>query len=775
MNRASYTCVRCGRDIDRNEHASGLCASCRDAQAPGMASAAGSGRKPIGLPSDPNRRAVSEKNCPSCGQVVAEDTVVCVQCGYDWRTGKRLSDARARRRGRSRDRIGSVIRLLFTLLVLCLAAALALALWNTFDLSEKVGLSERAADDSVPAAEVLAKTRAAHNRILLGDFAGGCADLREIAGRHPEIYSARRVPELLKLHGLVPGGEETSYRGNALDLIVLFCGRTGSDLSVDPEAAADLAAMEVDIENLQGIETSDQLAGALAPYGVVFNKVPAIKNRTTRLVTTPSLWAYSEALWELDRNDPVRAMAALDNAGLTNNTWACRQADEFRNFMAGVAAENAKLKSIESRMDGALNPLLLRGTSEPGSPAALRAEAAAAASQLAFFIANARPASDFAELIQRALNAGLTGEALWIMTQYDLRARRYRDSEDRLRKAGVDPGFMVSAAPSPERKALEQALRARRQKAERLVMDAEARFMTDVEGALSDFSTARALDRFNLQARIGCGLFIPKAHLDAVAFLRKHENDGTDAAARERLAAELMKEGRVAMAALLETGSGLPVTGAVPAETGVAFGLSAAETNGVFAVAVNPGSRQPPLPDAATDPDPLWQSLCGTDGAMVFADSGRNDPVAIAAGSVVGIWLASGEWGGLGERVLSVDFKAAAPGAGNESLGAAMALAGWSRLNERALVPGAAVTGFLKPDGSLLEAESVAEKVRVVHRRHSADIVFVPEANAPALAAVPLDQLLRTVIVTAGDIALVLRYAALVAPEEHAAGEISDR
>ena len=774
MNRASYKCVRCGRDIERNEHSSGLCARCRDAEAQRMAPGPGAPRRPIGLRSDPDNKAGLEKACPACGQAMAEDAVICVQCGFDTRAGKRLSPATPGDRGRRSGRIRSALRALLALAALCLAGAGALKLWSVFGPGGKEGLFKSEDGDSVPAAEVLAQTRAAQNRILLGDFEGGCSDMLEIAERHPEIYPARRVPELLKLHGLVPGFEVTSYRGSALDLIVLFCGQTGIDLSVDPEAAGDLAEMKVVIRDYLGLGTADQLANALAPFGVVFKTVTAVEGRSARFVTTPALWAYSEALWALDRNDPARARAALSGAELTNDTWACGHAGEFLNLLAGMAGKSEALASIESRMDRAVNPILLLGTTQPDAGLALRSEASAAADQLAMFMEHAGPAGDFSELIVRALSGGLAGEALWIMAQYDLLANRFRQSEERLRKAGVEPGFHAPGAPAPEREALRQALRARREKAERLARDAEMLFSRDLDGALSGFSAARAIDRFNLKARIGCGLFIPKAHLDAVGELRKHEAGAENESARELLAIALRKEGRFAMAALLAPGDGLSATGAPPT-AGVAFGLSAAETDAVFAVEARLGPSLAPAQPSAdagvagrAEDDPLWRSMKGDEGGLVFLESGRNDPVSAASGIAVETWLASVEWGGLGKRVLSVRFQTAEPGVGNDSLGAAMALAGWSRLNDFALVPGAAVTGFLKPDGSLTAAEFAAGKVRAFHRRHAAELVIVPEANAPELGAVPLDQLLRTVLVTAGDMALVLRYAAAGVPPENA-------
>jgi hypothetical protein len=35
----------------------------------------------------------AQRTCPSCGQPVAANAVLCVACGYDFRTGKRLSTA----------------------------------------------------------------------------------------------------------------------------------------------------------------------------------------------------------------------------------------------------------------------------------------------------------------------------------------------------------------------------------------------------------------------------------------------------------------------------------------------------------------------------------------------------------------------------------------------------------------------------------------------------------------------------------------------------------
>lgn len=761
MNRVNYTCVRCGQEIDRDGHASGLCQQCRD-QAPVRQTQAGeSTSRPIGLRSDPDYNAIREKACPSCGHKVAENVVVCVQCGYDWRSGKTFSSAGAGEPGRWQRRIRRMLRLFFILTALVLASLGTLKLWRHFDLGKKTALPETRSDELVPIVDLLAQTRSAHNRVLLGDFAGGCDALLEIAAKHPEIYSARRVPELLKLHGLVPGFDGTSFRGTALDLIVLFCGRTGCDVSIDPEAVADLAGMEVVSKDFGNLHNTEQLALLLEPLGVTFKSVPVLAGLRTQLITTHALWAYSEALWALDKNDTARARAVLDGVEPIA-TLMGRHVEGFRHFLTAWIHESTELDSLELQTDRAINPILILGKAEVDANPGLRSEAKSAAARVALFFGQDMTAQNYFERIEQAMNGGFVREALWTMAQYERRLERFRETEERLLKAGVEPGFHVDETVAQERKSLEQVLRSRLVMTEKFVVDAEKRLVLDVDGALSDYTMARSLDRFDIKARIGCGRFIPKSHLDAASELQKHASDQLDEKAGERLARSLREEGRFSMAELLETDGGQSFSDKPSGAIGFASGLSAAETDAVFAVEV----RILPLSGVKAKralvhakSNLQWQWLKGDGNTPVFLESGLDDPVAIMSGSIVLAWLTTEAAGRLDDQTISVGFRTIMPGVGNDSLGAAMALAGWSRVHECPLVRGVAITGSLGQDGALLAAVSIADKIRAAHRRHAAELVLVPESNALDLDALPLDQLLRTVLITTGNMNHVLRYA----------------
>ena len=52
---------------------------------------------------------------------------------------------------------------------------------------------------------------------LLGQYESAIGTLREIAGRYPEIYTARRLLELIALYRAAPSGTEPSDRKGATD------------------------------------------------------------------------------------------------------------------------------------------------------------------------------------------------------------------------------------------------------------------------------------------------------------------------------------------------------------------------------------------------------------------------------------------------------------------------------------------------------------------------------------------------------------------------------
>lgn len=97
---AMFACPGCGKQYGWKPELAGRKAKCQKCgqvlvvpASPEAAAAAGPAvpQAPAGAGAVPAGAAPAQAGCPSCKQPVAPGAVICVQCGYNFKTGQRLS------------------------------------------------------------------------------------------------------------------------------------------------------------------------------------------------------------------------------------------------------------------------------------------------------------------------------------------------------------------------------------------------------------------------------------------------------------------------------------------------------------------------------------------------------------------------------------------------------------------------------------------------------------------------------------------------------------
>jgi len=80
-----FECPRCKSPLEAEDEWEGMDTICPNCNAPVTC------QKPGGAGPDPASPATGGGNaCPSCGADLAADAVLCINCGYDTRIGKKL-------------------------------------------------------------------------------------------------------------------------------------------------------------------------------------------------------------------------------------------------------------------------------------------------------------------------------------------------------------------------------------------------------------------------------------------------------------------------------------------------------------------------------------------------------------------------------------------------------------------------------------------------------------------------------------------------------------
>ena len=100
MANIHLVCGKCGAEFDVMDELAGLLATCPQCrgQVAVPLSAEHIGHAPKLQIKQGSPVATAYRNCPSCGALVQEEAVFCVQCGFNFKTGKRYGEVTAQAR-----------------------------------------------------------------------------------------------------------------------------------------------------------------------------------------------------------------------------------------------------------------------------------------------------------------------------------------------------------------------------------------------------------------------------------------------------------------------------------------------------------------------------------------------------------------------------------------------------------------------------------------------------------------------------------------------------
>ena len=144
MANIHLACGNCGTEFDVMDELAGLLATCPQCrgQVTVPLSAEHISHAPKLLIKQGSPVATAYRNCPSCGSLVQEEAVFCVQCGYNFKTGKRYGEVSAQVR---------MVRKLVAIAGLVILGAVALFIIQSRWSSRDAGGKPEVMDAPMPA------------------------------------------------------------------------------------------------------------------------------------------------------------------------------------------------------------------------------------------------------------------------------------------------------------------------------------------------------------------------------------------------------------------------------------------------------------------------------------------------------------------------------------------------------------------------------------------------------------------------------------------------
>ncbi|MFC1452922.1 S16 family serine protease [Verrucomicrobiota bacterium] len=321
--------------------------------------------------------------------------------------------------------------------------------------------------------------------------------------------------------------------------------------------------------------------------------------------------------------------------------------------------------------------------------------------------------------------------------------------------------------------------------AERQANTAKRQLAVDPIRASAQYAQAFFTDTGNLDARVGLGWSKVRDHIQGLGDILQRK--GVDVTLAADLAKDFQKQRKdsylESLNAVTYGGTPLPSSTSVDRLGTVAGLATLADVGQLFPLSV----RIRPLDVVVVREDAelsWWEEILLKDlpptaweYAVSFGDYGTKDLHMIASAIQVCKWLnwkypGSVQTGASGrperkgaakvvryKKALHVEFHQLWTGKGGASAGTAMAVGGYSFLADRPIMPGTAMTGSVRSDGTVYEVGGISDKVRAAYESDRIDLVIVPKRNEAQLLLVPVDQLCRIVIVCGDDVETYIKYA----------------
>jgi hypothetical protein len=573
------------------------------------------------------------------------------------------------------------------------------------------------------------------------------------------------------------------------DAVVEFCRRSNTDLSVDPEAVANLQRCSLAVSTFLVMTNLDAVTRQIEANGMVLRQAPMNAKRNVRFITTQSIWAYSLGCWYIQSNQPDKALqmlesSPLDQTGLSGHARNLagvlktigedrRTLDETaRTVRASLAEYAAARKDAGGYMGGAKN---LRKPVKPDE------REAAAILRLQKAEENLRRASPLVGRFMGRIEHSLTtlGQQFVVAETCTLRSESVflldyalqtfntlKGLATEVEKAGLDAGELRNEAIPDDIRDLRGQIADTVRVAASLIAPTGAGETGDTAKSLVQYRRAFALDQANLYARVGTGYCTIQNHIRNIGSILYENRPADDelrtlgqefarlrkssyAAACARIAGESVQPEQTAQSNGSRTATGL----AVVLEEGEALRLS---------VHFRPAVRPVAAPAARRG---YWsaynQALLGEIASVpvTFGDYGKKDLFMQLSAIQVYKWLSYAFPTEMAGQGMHVEFHDLLMSKAGDSAGVTMGIAGYAALRQTEVRRDVAFTGSIRADGSVHGVGAVPAKIAGTLQVEGIELVIVPKENEPDLLLVPLDQLCRIAIVTSDNMQTYVKHA----------------
>ena len=593
-----------------------------------------------------------------------------------------------------------------------------------------------------------------------------------------------------------------SFSGNAFDFVVWLSKTRNAQLSVDPNIVSELAKSDIQIIDATTVPTTELLATQLKAIGLIVKPVSLAPNLTVSFITSPSAWAYYNAISRSKSGDIRSAYSLLADVNADNSEFG-EHCTGFKTVLDKIFQRSRDMQQMEAQVHQAIDKFKVAKAGAQGSESFANSYSGTSGKlgEEAARMAKGQSVMLFKQAEDELLKTcnGLLKFDERMVVDNGIVARRFRETD--MAHLEYEANFILNHLIAVLTRLREMADLARDAQIAQTTpefgeitneirdMQSEyARVLTSVDGAIRSavgmlvvnperaehtFSESYAIDRSSLLACVGSGYCKILKQIKGLDVLANHTGTSVGTSQKQMREREFRSQQRYGLLQVLDAlnsqTTNQPVTikpGKIGSTKGLAVRLGEGDVFGV-SVTISPITHRPT--GTASTKKGYWSNLTDqlraaemTDEPIEFGDYGAKDPYMIVSAIQAYKWLKSVDEvsqmtkNGNG---LKIEFHQIFGGKSGDSAGVTIATSAFSALKHVEVRQDLTMTGSIRADGAVKAVGGVPEKIDGAFREGGIETILVPYENRLDLLAVPADELCRVAIVAANDIRDYLRYA----------------
>lgn len=671
--------------------------------------------------------------CPNCSADMGAQDVICVQCGYDCRTGAAYHAQTARVKS-----VPGLKKIGFGVVSFCALIVLAGGLYYVFK-------PQAPKSEPPPIVQIVPQEAA-----------------------DPPSYDWNAY------------SPNEGYHGNLYDLLVLFSIQENRDISIDPDVTALLVGKKIDLSNEQISQSSIALIpNILRREGLTVQK-SKWESREIDFITTPARMAYYRAVQSLGQNNIPQAMALLaqsENSG-TEYDGHC---NELNKALSAIMAIKLRMELCGSIIDESGGRYIAANSRRKSLVRDILS-----AQVVAFWQDLETYQQPILERLVSSMNNHQTSECKAIAWYLEKMMAWVASMEQRLQAAGIVSvqTWKNTRAASSMFGDLYASYSASAEKSNSIAMAGPAD-MDDAFHGISSMAKGVYLDRAAPLPRIIHGELNMRKSAQSIESLllpssRKalHMDQLAESYAKTKpLWADMIRR------------KGTPLGGAhysIPQLIGTSRGLVVLMGEGSVSPFMASSALREPIKVTTSRYDKTAFMVQTYDYLLyrgvvtgVEITQWMNQPMFFFekySGDVGdSFWISAHQaclWlkSELGEkfpdnRSLRLQWHDLVMPIDGDSAGAAIALAGYSTLARAPLRQDVAMTGSIRADGTIKAVGGINAKALGALLEENINVVIVPRENEADLYATPIDQLCQQIIIVADHVSDYKKYASVQTDE----------